>query len=157
MVNCKIVLDMSWLSWHIWKKMSFFQLQINQRKKTEQKIGFKNGFFRVKNFHFAKSHLSFFFSNLGATIDIFLDSKIILNVNMTWFFFRNDLLVSNLGSFSVMKLRSFFRRFLWRKRFEAIYWSHLLSWFGCQAFVSKPQEFGSHVILRDFPKTIRRE
>ena len=33
---------------------------------------------------------------------------------------------------------------------EAIYCHHLLSWFGCQAFVSKPQEFSSHVIWRDF-------
>lgn len=108
--------------------------------------------------HFAKSHLSFFFSNLQNKHSIFFSNLHrwqIWNVNMTWFFFQRTLVYRpwslwwNCGLFS--------STFLWRKRFEAIYWSHLLSWFGCQAFVSKPQEFGSHVILRDFPKTIRRE
>ena len=157
---------MSWLSWHIWKKMSFFQLQINQRKKQSYSFDWIQKRFFVLRFPFFVCILlnliyhSFFpiYKTNIEDFDFFsnLHRWQIWNVNMTWFFF-----LKNFGSYQPWSLwwncGLFSSTFLWRKRFEAIYWSHLLSWFGCQAFVSKPQEFGSHVILRDFPKTIRRE
>ena len=126
---------MSWLSWHIWKKMSFFQLQINQRKKTELQQHYSSFDWIQKRFFldfhflypldFAKSHLSFFFSNLQTNRRLRFFSNLhrwqIWNVNMTWFFCKEwSLVISTLVS--VMKLRSFFVDFFVKEKI----WGHLL-------------------------------
>ena len=118
---------MSWLSWHIWKKMSFFQLQINQRKKQSYSFDWIQKRFFVLRFPFFvcillnliyhsffpiyKTNIRFFFSNLHRWQ--------IWNVNMTWFFFQRTLVYR---PWSVMKLRSFFVDFFVKEKI----WGHLL-------------------------------